>query len=272
MPIIPNSWGADLEEYNKNHDPANGRFSDGQGGSAQGHLGSVKHDGSLTSAPIKVDKVKDAIALILQGKNVELSSVKKVNTVLTKLAAIAKDAKKKGKDAPNYDLCQVSVPGTNLFCAENIGIPRIKMPQMGGTPVPGSPADKLPKDDKGDVNAADAFVDYLNKDLKIKTSYDTVKAEALKASQSQLVGPKVAGMMTNKHFDPKGGTIFISKDNYVVDGHHRWAATVGLDSEDGHLGDVKMKTIRIDAPISEVLRIANSWTKKFGIAPKAAKS
>lgn len=264
MLTIPNSWGVDLTEFNKNHDPADGRFSSGSGGSAAASgkkLGTREH-------PIQVEKVKDAIRLILQGHTVELPNVRKVNTVLSRLADMAKDAKKKGEAAPNYDLCQVAVPDTNLFCGNSLGIERVHMPQIGGIPVPGSPADKLMKDEKGKVNATDAFIDYLNHDLGITTSRDTVQAAKLKASQSQLVGPKVAKMMVSKHFDPKDRLIFISKDDYIVDGHHAWAAAVGRDSEDGHLGDVKMKTIRVNAPISEVLKIANAWTKKFGIAPK----
>ena len=39
---------------------------------------------------------------------------------------------------PHWDLCKVSIPGTNKFCDENIGIPRDKMPQLGGKPKPGS--------------------------------------------------------------------------------------------------------------------------------------
>ena len=36
----------------------------------------------------------------------------------------------KGGKAPNFNLCNVSVTGSNLFCAESKGIPRIQMPQL----------------------------------------------------------------------------------------------------------------------------------------------
>jgi len=58
----------------------------------------------------------------------------------------------------------------------------------------------------------------------------------------------------------------------VVDGHHRWAAVVGRDAEDNKLGDIKMNTLKIDMPITEVLHIANEWTKKFGIKQKGGPS
>ena len=84
-------------------------------------------------------------------------------------------------------------------------------------------------------------------------------------------------MMIDKTFDPAKNPVFVSNDHYVVDGHHRWAAVVGRDAEDGVLGDKPMNVIRVDAPISEVLHIANAWSEKFGILPsgtkkKAAKS
>ncbi len=79
----------------------------------------------------------------------------------------------------------------------------------------------------------------------------------------------MGGMMTSADYDPAKDSIFISSDNYVVDGHHRWAAVVGKDAEDGTLGDSKMKDVRVNAPISEVLHLANAWSEKFGIAQAA---
>jgi len=35
-------------------------------------------------------------------------------------------------------------------------------------------------------------------------------------------------------------------------------------AKDGHLGDSKMNIVRVNAPISEVLHIANAWSEKFG--------
>lgn len=226
--------------------------------------------------PIKVSDVHEAIALILQGKVVELPDVRHVNTILTKLAAMANDAKAKGDAAPVYDLCQVSVKGGNLFCASKLrtvehpeGVQRVQMPQMGGKPVPGSPADKLPRNQDGEVNGTAAFVRHLY-GLGILTEPGRVPAAKLKATQSELLGPHVAQMMTAENYDPSVVPIFISRDHYVLDGHHRWAAVVGRDAADNRLGDSKMNVVRIDAPISEILQIANQWATTFGIAPKAA--
>jgi hypothetical protein len=274
MLTIPDSWGVEaLQEFNPYHDPKDGRFTS-KSGAAGGHGGSAPESkpggGAARPTPTRVTSIEQAINLILKGEVVELDDAGKVHTVLSKLAEIAADAVAKGEKAPTYDLCQVSVPGTNLFCSDNVGIKRIDMPQLGGEPKPGSMAARLPKDDKGEVNASDAFVDYLNNVMKIGTKTENVPAAVLRASQSELVGTKVAGMMTAKTYNPAGKPIFVSRDNYVVDGHHRWAATVGRDAADGNLGDLTMKVIKIDAPISEVLKLANSWTRTFGIKPKAA--
>lgn len=227
--------------------------------------------------PIKVKKVKEAVDLILQGKVVELDEVHKVATVLDRLHHIAKDAIKRGGKAPNYDLCNVTVAGTNIFCASRVttpehpeGIPRIAMPQFGGTPTPGTAADRLPKDETGRVDGGPEFMDHLHR-LGIKTESQKVKAAALKASQAELYGPKIADkaakLAKGKEYK---SPIFISRDNYVVDGHHRWAAQIAHDAADNKLGDIKMHVIRIDAPISEILHIATKWSKRFGITSKSA--
>ena len=35
------------------------------------------------------------------------------------------DAISKGEKAPNINLCQITVPGTNLYCDDNLGIPGV---------------------------------------------------------------------------------------------------------------------------------------------------
>jgi hypothetical protein len=228
--------------------------------------------------PIKVDTVEEAVKLIQDGKVVEVKDLTTAHTLIEKMAAMAEEAKAAGKDAKDYDLCNVSVGGSNLFCVESVrneqypkGIERIEMPQLGGLTVPGTEADKLEKDKKGEVDATAQFMKHLE-DIGMKSSREEVPASELKASQRELRGNTVAGMMMNPKYDPAKIPIFISRDNYVVDGHHRWAAVVGRDSADGHLGDSKMNVIRIDAPISEVLRLAKAWSEKFGIAQAAGPS
>lgn len=227
--------------------------------------------------PIQAKDLGHAVDLILKGQVVELKDIGAVHTVLEKLATMAHDAESKGQKAPNYDLCKVTVAGSpNLFCGSSLktkaypnGIPRVNMPQLSGMARPGSPADAAPKNKNGSVNAATAFITDLRA-KGITVDEDRVPAAALKASQAQLVGKTVANMMTDPHYDPGKEPIFVSSDGYVLDGHHRWAAVVGRDAADGRLGESRINVRRVDAPISELLRRAKAFTKRYGIEPKKA--
>lgn len=233
--------------------------------------------------PIKPATMDEAVQHVLDGKVVEMGDAAAAHTLVNKLADYANQAKAKGEKAKDFDLCKVSVKGTNLFCAETVrtaehpeGISRIAMPQMSGKPTVGSRADLLPKNKDGEVNGAAEFMQHL-KDQGIKTmgtleSPEQVLASHLRASQREMVGTKVAGMMNAKNYDPAKVPIFVSRDNYVVDGHHRWAAVVGRDAADNKLGDIPINVIKIDAPITEVLHMANKWAIDFGIAQKGGPS
>lgn len=200
---------------------------------------------------------------------------RQVVALLDKLKEMADDAKAKGVKAPDYDLCEVSIPGTNLFCGDNKGIPRAKMPQLKGKPAPGSEADTLPKDKNGEVDTEAAFKKALIK-KGAKLEAKEVPAATLKATQSQLVGPKIAGMLAALKEDPnnKGITapIFVSKDGYVLDGHHRWAAVVGLQLAKGNSDPVTMKTIQVDMSIGDLVKFTNEFCEDIGIKPKDAKT
>lgn len=300
--LVPNSNGEDsslpgvrafaaLTEFNHCHNPAGsagGQFCSAPGERGGGGAAVAARPGGAEPParpiqdkrpkPVKVKTVEEALQHILQGTVVEVEDVKTVHTLLTELAKIAADAKAKQEKAPNYDLCKVTVAGSNLFCAEKIttkerpeGYTRITMPQLTAEPLPGTPADQLPrKPGKKTVDAALAYVDYLEaRGVKVG-GIETVPAASLKATQSELLGPEVGGMMANPDYDPAAQPIFISRDNYVLDGHHRWAAVVGRDAEDNQLGTSTMRVVRIDAPMSEILMDAIDWTKRFGLKPKAA--
>ena len=231
--------------------------------------------GKERPTPIVATNLGEAVDLILKGKVVELKDVGTVHTVLSKLAEIAQDAKAKGKDAPYYDLCNVSVAGTNLFCGSLLktetfpeGVPRVAMPQFTGKAIPGSAADALPKSDKGNVSIIPQFMEHLA-GVGIAVKDDRVPASGLKATQAELVGETVASMMTATKYDPGKQPIFVSSDGYVLDGHHRWAAVVGRDAEDGKLGQSMMNVRVVDAPMSELLMRAKTFTEKIGMDTKA---
>jgi hypothetical protein len=198
-----------------------------------------------------------------------------ISTIIDKLAELGKQAKEKGEKAPNFNLCQVSVPGTNLYCDGNKGIERADMPQFKGTPQPGSPADKLPKDENGEADTEEFFKEMLNKQ-GIKVSEPTqVAPDRLKATQSELVGVKVAGMSkvlddpNHPAYDKITAPIYVSNDGYVLDGHHRWAAIVAHNAANPK-NQIPMNVRVIDEPIEPLVKRSNSFAEQMGIRAKAA--
>ncbi len=149
--------------------------------------------------PLKGAKGGSAIDALKGSKKLRLG-VKEVDDFMDRLRKELAGYSKSEVDAMNINLCQISVPGTNLFCGDNKGVPRKQMPQLGGKPREGSDADNLPKDDKGEVSGEQAFLDHL-KSQGVMVSDKTMKASELKASQTELVGAKVAGMAGNRNFD-----------------------------------------------------------------------
>lgn len=213
--------------------------------------------------PIKTDNVENAAKLLAEGKFVELQQPDQVATLLDRLKEIVDDAKAKGESAPVYDLCKVSVPGTNLFCVESKGIPRSKMPQLSGKPLPGSKGDALQKNDKGEVDLAPQFMQFL-RDSGIEIVEEEVDASHLRASQNELNGAKIAGIASGMEAGKvPDARIFVSDSGYVVDGHHRWAAKVGLEYKTGQ--PMKQPVNHIKADIIKVLQLANDFAAEWGI-------
>lgn len=208
-----------------------------------------------------------AAALIAEGKHVRLNRVDEVGTLVERLADLVREAEARGETAPTYDLCRVSVPGTNLFCSRSKGIPRLKMPQLSGKPEPGSLSDALPRNPRGNVNVKDLFLQALM-DAGIAVTERVTSPSTLKASQSQLDGPAVGRIYTEtKAGRPPGSGTLVTRDGYILDGHHQWAAQVALDSDNGTLGDVLMPIRVLDLDIAEALALALKFSKDYGIKP-----
>jgi len=217
-----------------------------------------KADKDTFNAPSDINKIPD-------------SEKREISMKIDELDKLTKDAEAQGKDAPNYNLCNVTVPGTNLYCSGNAGIPREEMPQFKGKPTPGSPADKLPKDKKGEVDTEPMFKEMLKKN-KVKTVETEIPSDRLKATQSELVGSKVAGMAKALEEDPNNpgitAPIYVSRDGYVIDGHHRWAAVTSAAIKAGK--PANMKVIVIDMDIKDAIPMCNKFAEEQGVAAKKA--
>ncbi|HSD67278.1 MAG TPA: 2'-5' RNA ligase family protein, partial [Vicinamibacteria bacterium] len=240
----------------------------------QAALDGIKVGGSPGGTGTKDDPIdvggdiEAAVQHLAAGRHVRLRQPDEVATLLDRLSAYVAEAKAKGEDAPNFDLCGVTVPGTNLFCVESKGIPRASMPQLSGTPAPNSPAAAKMKPGDTEANITDDFRKALE-GMGVNVERKTVLASHLRASQAELDGPKVAGMsraMGEGKIPDK--PIFVTRDGYIIDGHHRWAAKVALDLQDNQLGDVSMPVDVLDMDIGAALDFANDFALGMGIRPK----
>lgn len=186
---------------------------------------------------------------------------------------------------PSYDLCSVSVPGTNLFCGGNKEIPRDAMPQLKTKAVPGTAAWKAAEEHakaKGidpsevEVNAEPAFLEYLSKRGTTITHNETMPATAMKATQNQLNADKVAGMAwalyanpdTKDPKHPLRQPLIVSSDGYVLDGHHRWAALATYDIMSGQKDVSDIPVIKVEMDIEDLVDASNAFGDEYGLQRK----
>lgn len=130
------------------------------------------------------------------------------------------------------DLCKVNPS----ICVGNLGLPRSKMPQF--------PSDTV----------RDKFVTKMKKQ-GIRVTTGKAKVGQLKASQSQILVEKTLGMAEGflaGKFPKIKDSIVISKDNFIVDGHHRWAALLIVNPGE------TMNVIRIGIPIKTLLDMVSA--------------
>jgi len=209
-------------------------------------------------------------ALHLSEKNNDIPST------LLLLKILVDDAVRKGERAPDYNLCELRVRSGHTWCEANKGIKRIDMPQLTGKAIPGSQADNLPKNHRGEVDAKEAFVDYLMNVRHYTVTDEEVPVASLKATQDELIGSKVAGIWmaiqdttSASAEEIREGYIVISSDNYILDGHHRWAAILADAIRRGTLDSTKILVKRVNAPILKLVKDANAFAQEFGIQAEA---
>jgi hypothetical protein len=233
-----------------------GRWTDG-GGEAEGDGGGEReHPGKGYSKGAWVDKhgvihtsnVYDAQRALFEDRKVELAQPKQISTLIKRLGETAAEMAEHGEEAPVFNLCNVSIKGTNLFCADQIGIPRVEMPVI--------PAKQTK-----------AFIKYLK-----KQGYDVEKgheyAANLRATQSEISGAKVAASMARIDREGFYKRLIVSRDDYILDGHHTWAGALGVDARNNDLHDDKMvKVARVDISITKLIAEAEKWTGGKGKKP-----
>ena len=123
--------------------------------------------------------------------------------------------------------------------AGNLGFKRKEMPQIEGKNIP-------------------KFLDYLRSE-GVKYTEKLVDSKSLRPTQSQFNQDKIQSMIDTID-QKKQHPIMVSKDGYVIDGHHRWLAHYNTDKQ--------MPVIMIDLKIDDALEKMHDFplTIKRGIS------
>lgn len=102
-------------------------------------------------------------------------------------------------------------------------------------------------------------------DDQVKAKNDTIPAKDLKPSQMDIYLSKALGMAIG---GVKGGNLaaIISLDNHILDGHHRWAATMFADPS------AKVTGIRIGLAIGDLIPVLRSVGDAYGNPRRGAPS
>lgn len=91
---------------------------------------------------------------------------------------------------------------------------------------------------------------------------DSVAVGSLKPMQKEVVPAKALGMMIGFLLNGKPNLddmeAIVSSDNYIMDGHHRWAAATLINP------NRSVKVARVDLPANQLVTALNIWTKAKG--------
>jgi hypothetical protein len=102
-----------------------------------------------------------------------------------------------------------------------------------------------------------------------------ISVNKLTAAQTEIIPEKAIGMaigmMLNTDPVKIGGDLgsIISKDNFIMDGHHRWAAVVAHNAANPK-NQIPMNVRVIDEPIEPLVKRSNAFAEKMGIRAKKA--
>ena len=249
---IAHSGALEGQDIGKTWDEIRDRWSESEAGA-----GESKHPGPgysaharLIDGVIHTSNVYDAQRALAENKRVDLKQLKQVSTLIKRLGETAAEDGGAGRGtAPTFNLCNVSVEGTNIFCGGNKGIPRAEMPVI--------PAKRTKE-----------FISHL-KSRGYKVEKDSEEARNLRASQSEISGAKVAASMKRIKDEGFYKRLVVSRDDYILDGHHTWAGQLGHDAKNGDLedDDRSVKIARVDIPITKLIEEAEQFTGGKGKKP-----
>lgn len=193
------------------------------------------------------------------------------------------------------NLCQTMVkrPHPHPLCQGNLGILRKDMPQNSGSVVHESVADQLAKmgvlkpNEFGGVDVSFLFYIMLQNMEAPPGKPELVRAGSLKPTQSEIIASKVKTLVEQLRKNPNWerevieqcfgkkvhsptthltGAIPISKDNYILDLHHRWSAMIAASRP---TGNAFVCVRRITLTMRELLQIGKKFAQSIGIQSEA---
>jgi hypothetical protein len=148
------------------------------------------------------------------------------------------------------DITELNLGGTRLMGGEGMGIPRAKMPQIP-------------------PEARDQFIADLRKS-GVSVTEERIDPLLLKPIQTEVSGARAGAIY--KRFEktgiPDGERILVTRDNFIVDGHHTWAAGVGLHYA-GTSDD--MPVFRMGLSARDALDQSLAWAVEHGHVYDATK-
>jgi hypothetical protein len=159
-------------------------------------------------------------------KTMRWSRSPKYKAWIEKVAKYRKKSKRHPKSDPEVDLCDAE----RGFCTGNKEIPRRLMPQIYNTR---------------------RFARNIKRKYGIKSHNEMVKPCTLIPSQEEIktaVVKKIGKEMNSGKY--KDSPIVISKNKYVIDGHHRWAARIK------YAPTKKIRALVVHKKVMDVLGIA----------------
>ena len=145
-----------------------------------------------------------------------------------------------------YEMCQI-LEAQELGTNRPVPLSKIS-PELAQVAVTSGNQDGNQKDDK--VTGANPE--------------DSVAVGSLKPMQKEVVPAKALGMMIGfllngkPNLDDMEAIVSKKGDNYIMDGHHRWAAATLINP------NRSVKVARVDLPANQLVTALNIWTKAKG--------
>lgn len=115
----------------------------------------------------------------------------------------------------------------------NLGLSRSSMPQI-------------------DTDKQEDFHKYLE-DNGVSIDAVQVPIKMLRLTQNEINKMKVWKIMKQIRNKKPMGRVWVSSDNYVVDGSHRFVAALNMD------GKQRMKVYKVDLPAMEFVKLAKQF-------------